>query len=56
MEPLVGFTCFNFCVKALDSYVHPVLTAGTSGGRIPPPPALTDNPVQALFTQVEEKV
>ena len=30
LEPFVQFTCFNFCLKALDSYFHPVLTARAS--------------------------
>ena len=54
LEPFVRFTCFNFHLKALDSYFHPGLTSGASdptGGRIQPPPALTDNPAyQLLFT------
>ena len=30
LEPFVRFTCFNFCIKALDPYFHLVLTAGAS--------------------------
>ena len=30
LESFVRFTCFNFCLKALDSYFHPITTAGAS--------------------------
>ncbi len=30
LESFVRFGCFNFCLKALDSYIHPILTAGAS--------------------------
>ncbi len=29
LEPFVQFTSFNFCLKALDAYFHPAITAGT---------------------------
>ena len=30
LEPFVRFTCFNFCLKALESFFPLVLTAGAS--------------------------
>ncbi len=30
LETFVRFTCFNFCLTALDSYFHSVITAGAS--------------------------
>ena len=30
LEPFVRFTCFNFCLTALASYFHHVITAGAS--------------------------
>ncbi len=30
LEPFDGFWCFNFWVKALDVYFHPMITAGPS--------------------------
>ena len=28
LEPLDRFWCFNFCLKALDVFFHPEVTAG----------------------------
>ncbi len=28
LEPFIRFTCFNFCLKALDAYFHPATTTG----------------------------